>query len=323
MNFQMLKKVVIFYSRFTVSYSQIGYLARSVFWSPTKLNFKGQHWLVTGASGGIGRQIALDAALAGAKVTAAARNPAKLNELAAYARQRGIQGFDTAVCDFSLQADTFRFAQDLIASGVKIDVLVNNVGVMNSALAVTSEGRESSFTINILSHYLLTEALIRHGAFSSRPLVINMTSGGGYNQPLNPARLNNTNQATFNGIVAYGCAKRGQMVLNQYWRDRYGPRGFTFYVMHPGWADTGGVQRSMPRFRKILQSVLRNTESAADTALWLAAIRPPQKEQELVWFDRKPRTAHVYARTRITQATPQSLVDFLEIELARIPSALP
>jgi dehydrogenase/reductase SDR family protein 12 len=322
MNYQMLKKIAAFYGRFTLSYTQIGYRARRLFWSQPKLKFGGQRWLVTGASGGLGRQIALSAAQAGATVVAAARNAAKLDALLADARAQGIAGIETAICDFSLQTDTARFARSFAAAHKPIDVLVNNVGVLNDDHSLTAEGRESSFTINILSHYLLTEILIHEGAFApGNSLVINMTSGGGYNATLNPPTMNNVYAKTFNGTVAYGQHKRGQMALNQHWRARYAARGMTFYVMHPGWADTDGVKRSLPRFRKILKSVLRDSASGADTALWLAAMRPAQQEEDLVWFDRKARPAHMYPHTRLAKATPQTLVDYLESELQRIPAA--
>ena len=324
MNLQQLKKIAAFYARFTLSFTEVGYRVRKLSWPALKPDFKGQHWLVTGATGGLGRQIALSAAQAGATVTVAARNKEKLAQVVSDAKAMGVAGIDTEVCDFSLQSDTARFLREVAASGPKIDVLVNNVGVLNDDHSLTSEGRESSFTINFLSHYLLTEGLIRGGVFGAKsPLVINMTSGGGYNVPLSTAMLNMTNPATFNGTGAYAFHKRGQMVLNQYWRDKYGPKGFTFYVMHPGWADTDGVKRSLPRFRKILKSVLRDAVSGTDTAIWLAATRPSQEEKEMVWFDRAPRPAHVYERTRATKDTPQSLVDYLEKELARFPDSLP
>ena len=324
MNFTQLKKVVAFYARFTLSFTQVGYRARNVSWPAFKPDFKGQRWLVTGATGGLGRQIALSAAQAGATVTAAARSKEKLAQLVADAKAMGINSIDTEVCDFSLQSDTARLVRTLAAAGRKIDVLVNNVGVLNDDHSLTSEGRESSFTINFLSHYLLTEGLIRRDLFSgTKPLVVNMTSGGGYNVPLSTAMLNMTNPATFNGTGAYAFHKRGQMVLNQYWRDEHGAKGLTFYVMHPGWADTDGVKRSLPRFRRILKSILRDAASGADTAIWLAATRPAQEEKESVWFDRKQRPAHVYERTRATKDTPQSLVDYLEKELARFPDSLP
>ena len=324
MNLQQLKKVAAFYARFTLSFTQVGYLARKLFWSPVNPNFKGQHWLVTGATGGLGKQMTLSAAKAGATLTTAARSAEKLAQLVAEAKAMGINGIDTELCDFSLQSDTARFLRKIAASRKKIDVLVNNVGILNDDHSLTVEGREPTFTINVLSHYLLTEGLIRRGAFGSdKPLVINMTSGGGYNVPLNAAMLNMVNPEAFNGTAAYAFHKRGQMVLNQYWRDKYGAKGRTFYVMHPGWADTDGVKRSLPRFRKILKSILRDAVSGTDTAIWLAAMRPAQEEKELVWFDRKQRPAHVYARTRTSKDTPQSLVDYLEKELARFPDSLP
>ena len=322
MNYQQLKKIAAFYGRFTLSFTQVGFRARSLAWPRFKPEFRGQHWLVTGGSGGIGRHIVLAAAQAGATVTAVARSESKLAELRAAALASGIHGIDTECCDFTLQADTARLLERLQAAGRRIDVLVNNVGVLLDDHTLTAEGRETSFVSNLLSHYQLTEGVIRRNLLRvPGALVINMTSGGGYNVPLSTAMLNVTDPKNFNGTGAYGFHKRAQIVLNQYWRDTYGSRGVTFYVMHPGWADTDGVKRSLPRFRKILKSVLRDAASGADTALWLAATRPPQPEHELVWFDRAIRPAHVYERTRTTRDTPQSLVAYLESELARYPAA--
>jgi dehydrogenase/reductase SDR family member 12 len=323
-NYQQMKKVAAFYGRFTLSYTQIGYRARSLTWPALKPDFSGQHWLVTGASGGLGRHIALSAAGAGATVTAAARSNGKLAQLIADAKPAGAGSVQAAVCDFSLQEDTARLVQRLADSGRRIDVLVNNVGVLNDDHSLTREGREPSFTINLLSHYLLTQGLIRRSVLAGPgALVINMTSGGGYNVPLGTTMLNTVDPSRFNGTAAYGFHKRAQMTLNQYWREKYADRGITFHVMHPGWADTDGVKRSLPRFREMLKSVLRDAASGADTAVWLAATRPTQPAGEHVWFDRKPRTTHVYERTRVTRETPQSLVDFLERELARFPQSLP
>ena len=319
---RLLGRVMVFYGRFTPSYTQIGYRARSLLWRDPKADFSGQHWVVTGASGGLGRFIALEAARLGASVTAVARNQARLDQMVADGRAQGITRIDTALCDFSLQSDTQRLVRDLAAQGRKIDVLVNNVGLLLHAHTLTAEGREHSFTTNLLSHYLLTEGLIRADAFGSeRPLVINMTSGGGYNVALSTRALNILDPKKFNGTLAYSWHKRAQMVLNQHWRDTYGPRGFTFYVMHPGWADTEGVQTALPRFREMLKSVLRDARSGTDTAFWLAAVRPPQREEESVWFDRKQRTAHVYPHTRTSKDTPQSLVACLDQEAARLADA--
>ena len=322
MNYQQLKKVAAFYGRFTLSFTQVGHRARRLTWPSFKPDYRGQHWLVTGGSGGLGRHIVLAAARAGATVTAVARSESKLAELRGAAAAAGLSGVDSECCDFSLQSDTAALLAKLEAKGRKIDVLVNNVGVLLDDHTLTKEGRESSFVSNLLSHYQLTEGLIARGLLRTPgALVINMTSGGGYNVPLNIAMLNMTNPKKYNGTGAYGFHKRAQIVLNQFWRDKYGARGITFYVMHPGWADTDGVKRSLPRFRKILKSILRDAESGADTALWLAGTRPAQPEQEAVWFDRALRTAHVYPRTRVSKDTPQTLVAYLDSELAGQPTA--
>jgi dehydrogenase/reductase SDR family protein 12 len=320
MTFQQFKKVLAFYGRFTASFTQVGYRWRSLAWPQFKPEFQGQRWLVTGASGGLGRYIALTAARAGADVVAVARNPAKLEALRSEAAGAGSR-VTTEACDFALQSDTERLLQRLQGTP-PFDVLVNNVGVLLDELEVTQEGREASFATNLLSHYQLTEGLLRRGLLRAPGgCVVNMTSGGGYNVPLSVPMLNVTDPKRYSGVVAYGFHKRAQMVLNQYWRDTYGPRGVQFYVMHPGWADTDGVKRSLPRFRKILRPILRNEASGADTALWLAAHRPSQPEHECVWFDRAVRTAHVYERTRATRDTPQKLVDYLERELAQRQAA--
>jgi len=121
----------------------------------------------------------------------------------------------------------------------------------------------------------------------------------------------------YNGVLAYGLHKRAQVVLTDWWRNRHRARGLSFYVMHPGWADTEGVRTSLPRFRRLLGPVLRDEAQAADTALWLAAQRPVQSRDDLVWFDRKARPAHVFARTRKSAGTPAELVALLEEELQR------
>ncbi|MGA1424629.1 MAG: SDR family NAD(P)-dependent oxidoreductase [Steroidobacteraceae bacterium] len=276
MTWQQLKKVLAFYGRFTLSFTQVGYRARRLFWPSFTPDFRGQHWLITGGSGGLGRQMVFEALRGGASVVAAARSESKLAELRADAAAAGLSGLETECCDFTSTADTERLIERLVARGRRFDALMNNVGVLNDDLIVTSEGREASFVSNLLSHYQLTEALIAKEMLGKGSVIVNVTSGGGYNVPLMTGTMNVTDPKRYNGTIAYGFHKRAQMVLNQYWRDTYGSRGIDFFVMHPGWADTAGVKRSLPRFRKILKSILRDEKSGADTAIWLAAQRPSQ-----------------------------------------------
>ena len=321
----MLLKVIKFYGRFLISFSRIGYVFRSLFWRRLRADFTGQHWIITGASGGIGEAIALGAAQRGAYILAIARNREKLDRTGATIPE---DQWTPLCADLSLQADTEAVVRQIIDKGKKIDVLVNNVGIMLDDFSVTPEGHETTFAVNILNHYLLTERLIAARMFAKDAVIINMASGGMYNAPLMLSHMNWQSPKGYSGVFAYAVHKRGQAELTGYWQEKYGDngqedeRGPRFYVMHPGWADTDGVKFSMPRFRKILKSVLRNSAQGADTAIWLAATRPPADVPAPFWFDRKPRSAHAYDRTRETQHTPQDLVDFLDAEIEKGKSHL-
>lgn len=302
---------LVFYGRFAVSFSQVGYLARRLFWPASKPDFHGQRWLVTGGSGGLGRQMVWAGLQGGATVIAAARSEQKLRELTSEAAAAGLSGLEIERCDFTSMRDTRQLVERLSSRAGRIDVLMNNVGVMNDELVITPEGFEASFASNLLAHYLLTEDLIDRGTLSKGSAVINITSGGGYSVPLSTALLNITNPAQFNGVLAYAAHKRAQIALTSFWRERHRETGVEFYVMHPGWADTAGVQRSLPKFRRLFKPVLRDARSGADTALWLAAARPSQPSQELIWFDRKIRAAHAFAYTRASPETPTDLANYL------------
>ena len=318
MNFQQLKVIVAFYGRFTISFTKIGFVFRRLFWTRSVTDFRGQHWVVTGASGGLGREMALAALRGGATVTAVARSEEKLQQLVAEATTAGLAAPQIEQCDVSLVADTRRLLDRLVNADRKIDVLVNNVGVLNDELIVTSEGKEASFVTNLLSHYQLTEGLLGRGIIPLGGLVINVTSGGGYNVPLLTTPLNVVDLVRYNGVAAYSFHKRAQIVLTNFWREKYGSSGVGFYVMHPGWADTAGVRRSLPRFRKFFAPILRDAHSGADTAIWLAATRPVQSPGENVWFDRKARSAHAHPHTRLTNETGKSLVAYLESHLQSV-----
>lgn len=309
-----LQKVIgmlVFYGRYSLSFTEIGYRARRLAWPKSKRDFSGQHWLVTGASGGLGREIALTAAAGHAQVIAAARSVEKLAALPGVQPER---------CDFTSLGETQGLIDRLAEAGRPLDVLVNNVGVLNAECAITAEGFEASFVSNLLSHYQLTQGLIERGVLRRGGIVINMTSGGAYMAPLRTAFLNVTDPAHFSGIAAYAMHKRAQIVLNEYWREQYRMQGIEFYVMHPGWADTAGVQRSLPGFRKLYRPILRDARSGADTALWLAEARPSQPEQPCLWFDRKPRKTHAFAVTQHGD-TSESLISLLQSALRGVSSS--
>ena len=90
----------------------------------------------------------------------------------------------------------------------------------------------------------------------------------------------------YNGVRTYAQTKRAQVILNELWATRFGTCGVSSACMHPGWAATPGVATSLPRFNRLFQKVLRDSDQGADTLLWLATQGPamscPQKGQLLL-----------------------------------------
>lgn len=301
---QGLQKTVKFYVRFTPSFTRIGYAARLLPFRPTPGDFSGQRWLITGATGGIGRAAALLAARKGAQVFAVGRNLNALESLVA--EGAGLEGtIIPVVCDLSSVAAIEKIARNWKTSN-EINVLVNCVGILNRAYSATHEGFETTYVTNLLGHFHLTETLAEVGCLAKGATIINVTSGGLFNAPLNLPMIDQSEKG-FNGFTAYASHKRAQVALTDHWRAAFRNLGGHIYVVHPGWADTAGVRSSLPTFRKILKPILRNANQAADTIIWLAATRPKTIEDR-VWFDRKQRTTHAYPHTRKPQTTVPALI---------------
>jgi len=320
MNVRDLIKILNFYARFTPSYTKIGYYARRLTWGPgPELDFSGQTWLVTGASLGIGKAIMKAAAEAGAEVVGVARSMDRLEAAKSDVESNAAKRIRLMTADFSLQSGTQDFLERLLGAGERFDVLMNNVGLLLNNLKITSEGRETSFVTNVLSHFQLTEGLLESGGLKDNAVIVNMTSGGMYNAPLGYRALNTTNPEKYNGKASYAYAKRAQVALTGYWDGKYTDRGIRCYVTHPGWTKTPGVKDALPVFWKIQNLILRKPLQGADTALWLAATRPAATAEEAVWFDRKPRPVHMYDYTRKPQCTVDELVGYFQQELGKQP----
>lgn len=313
---QMLIKVANFYLRFTPSFTKLGFIARGLPLRPVRQDLQGQNWLVTGATGGIGRAITLLAAANGARVFAVGRNEVALATLVQESEQ-----LCGSVAPIKCALDSITAISELVYGWAEdgkttIDVLVNNVGILNRTFSRTSEGFETTYATNLLGHFVLTEGLFQNNQIASGAAIINVVSGGLYNAPLNYDRINMAPE-NFNGFIAYASHKRGQLALADHWRDKFAAKSIKTYAVHPGWADTAGVKTSLPLFRKILAPILRNANEAADTIHWLAAVRP-EEARDKVWFDRKARNAHAYPHTKIPLVTPAQLADYLFQDSTRI-----
>ncbi|MGY6555712.1 MAG: SDR family NAD(P)-dependent oxidoreductase [Wenzhouxiangella sp.] len=305
---------LLFYARFLRSFSALGYRRAAQDWSEFEPDFSGQTWLITGATGGIGRAIALAANQHGARVLAAARSADKLAALKDDASSR--QRLVPVRADLSLMASVQRLAESRAVVAKPIDVLVNNVGVLLNAHELTQEGLETSFATNVLGHFVLTEGLRNSSRLAADGIVINVSSGGMYGSPLKLGEMNCLDPKRFDGMTAYAMHKRALVELTGWWNQRWqGAPGVQ--VMHPGWVDTEGVQSSLPGFRRTLKAVLRDAEQGADTVLWLAAQRPPLPDGG-IWLDRSLQPEHEFAWTRRASPSRADLHAYLSEQAAKL-----
>jgi NAD(P)-dependent dehydrogenase (short-subunit alcohol dehydrogenase family) len=210
------------------------------------------------------------------------------------------------IADLSLLADVRRLAERLLDSEQRVDVLVNNVGVLLPKRETTSEGLEKTLATNLGGHFLLTNLLIPMLIDSSPARVINVSSGGMYAERVNPGDLQFAGGA-YAGPVAYARTKRGQVILTEMWARRFPDHRIVFHSMHPGWAATSGVAASLPTFNRLMKPFLRTPEQGADTIVWLAVDPEPGKSSGRFWFDRKRAPTHLLDSTKETEEDRERL----------------
>lgn len=122
---------------------------------------QGKRVLITGASSGLGLETAIVLAEKGAGIVLAVRNPAKGGEAARQIRNR-VPDADLTVMTLDLAdlASVSRFAEEYRGAFSRLDVLVNNAGVMMPPYQLTKDGFELQFGSNHLGHYALTGLLL-------------------------------------------------------------------------------------------------------------------------------------------------------------------
>ena len=267
-------------------------------WLPMSRDMAGKHVLLTGANAGLGFATAVSLLEAGATLTVVIRDPAKVERMQqAFEAETGRRADRVELADLSLLGDVNMLCQKLLHDSEPIDVLINNAGALFNDYATTREGLERSASLLLLSPWRLTEQLLpllRRAACTAR--VINVVSGGMYTQKLRCDDLIMP-EKNYDGAVAYARAKRALTVLTELWAHQWAGDNIVVNSMHPGWADTPGVQNALPGFRRVTKTVLRTPVEGADTVIWLARATEADKLTGKLFLDREPRTTHLRART--------------------------
>ena len=150
-----------------------------------------------------------------------------------------------------------------------VDVVIHNAGALVHERCTTVDDLELTAQVHVVAPFLLTTLLLPRLRASADARVIFVSSGGMYTRRLDVDALEHPAEP-FDGVRVYANAKRAQVVLTDLWARHPAGRGISFHAMHPGWADTPGVQESLPGFRRVMHPLLRSPEQGADTMAWLA-----------------------------------------------------
>ena len=284
------------------SFSRIGYAARSRREGWNALDdhdLTGRRILLTGATSGLGRAAAGQLARAGAGLVLLGRDRARLERTRDDITPTSGPGpLDIVVADTGDLERIRAVAGELVASG-PLDTIIHNAGALEPERQTSPDGFEATVASQVLGPFLLTSLLLDHLGATAPGRVLTMSSGGMYTAGLTVDGLQMGSD--YRGTEQYARAKRAQVTLNEMWAERHGERGVVFHALHPGWADTPGVRRSLPWFRRVVGPLLRTPEQGADTLVWLTADDgEPLSTNGLFWHDRRPRPIHRMASTRRT-----------------------
>jgi 3-oxoacyl-[acyl-carrier protein] reductase len=197
--------------------------------------------LVTGASRGIGRGIAVELAKAGGQVAINyAGNEAAANEALALVRAAGGDGF-IVQGDVSSAADRARVVAETVRQFGRIDLLVNNAGVAPAVRADLLDAGEESFdrlfAINLKGPFFLTQTVAKQMLGQAtdeegfRGRIVNVTSISVYTASINRGD--------------YCMVKAGLAMMTKLFADRLAESGINVYEIRPGVIATdmtGGVK---------------------------------------------------------------------------------
>ncbi|MEX1667847.1 SDR family NAD(P)-dependent oxidoreductase [Zhongshania guokunii] len=288
-----------------INFGRRGYLTQVRKSHSTRLD--GKVIAITGPTAGLGLSAACELARLGASLILIGRDKSRLEQAAAEIRDFSGCPSDTLYIyntELSSLENTAAKAKEISANHPHIDVLINNAGALFAERQITDEGLERSLALNFLAPLLLSKAL--NPSFSQNSRIINVVSGGLYLQGL---ALDDLQYSTppFDGSKAYARAKRALLTMSQHRENQLA----TVHAMHPGWAATPGVAKSLPAFNKAMHRHLRDSRMGADTMVWLAAAPEISSAPSgQLWFDRRAHTDAVLPNTACSEQDRQKLRDW-------------
>jgi NAD(P)-dependent dehydrogenase (short-subunit alcohol dehydrogenase family) len=262
------------------------------------VDLSGRRVVITGAAGGLGRETALVMAARGASVTVLARSPQRAAGAVAELRELVPRGqFDSGVVDLVDLSSVRAFTDAFLANHDRIDVLINNAGVMACPFVHTVNGFETQFGTNHLGHFLLTARLAPALLRGEPPRVVTLSSAGHSRSDVDLVDPHFTT-TPYNAWIAYGRSKTANALFARELARRAGPAGLLSFSVHPG-AIVTELGRHLTE--ELLMDVITDTRRRAEAA----AKTEGRTEVEELQF----KSVEAGAATQVWAATAAELVD--------------
>ncbi|MFP5220260.1 MAG: SDR family NAD(P)-dependent oxidoreductase [Actinomycetes bacterium] len=223
--------------------------------------------VITGASSGIGAAAALEIARRGYHLALTGRDRDRLEQVAADCRGQGV-AVQTYVVEKSRLAEVRDLAAALLMDWPRIDVLVNNAGMVTQKREVTDDGFERMFAVNHLAPYLLTRLLLERLEKSSPSRVVVVASDAHKFDRLDPSDYQS--ERSWQPLKAYGRSKLCNVLFAQELARR--SHGVSVSAVHPGFVSTSlaRANRVADVGLRLIKPLIRSPEKGARTTVQLA-----------------------------------------------------
>jgi NADP-dependent 3-hydroxy acid dehydrogenase YdfG len=236
----------------------------------TDSSLAGRHALVTGASRGIGRAVAVALAAAGARVTALARSQDQLDALA---RESGA---NPVVCDVTEERSVIQGLAPLLESGGSVpDIVVNAAGVFDLGLLAETpvEALDRNLAVNVRGSFLVIRSVLPPMLDRGSGLIVNVGSIAG--------------RKAFPGNSVYSASKYGVRGLHEVLQEEIRGSGVRATLLEPAACDTPIWDAIDPDGRADLpdRSQMLTAQDVAEAVLFVTT-RPPQVQIPLLLIER-------------------------------------
>jgi NAD(P)-dependent dehydrogenase (short-subunit alcohol dehydrogenase family) len=258
---------------------------------------EGKTCLVTGASSGIGLVTALELVRRGARVLCVGRSAERCAEAGRQIREHtGSTTVEFLLADLSSQAEIRRLASEVKAATSRLDVLVNNAGLISKKRELSVDGLEMTFAVNHLAYFLLTNLLTEMLKTSAPSRIVNVSSAAHLGSKINFDDLQG--ETRYSAWRAYQQSKLANILFTCELARRLEGTRVTANALHPGY-----VRTQIFRVDGFSGWLLRR-------AAELFAITPEEGAKTTIYLATSPdvegQTGHYFVRLKPIQSSPES-----------------